>query len=337
MNKTKIHKFFSIVFKTSVLLLSLGYICYKLFYHKDLGNIGASLSQAYQSNTFTAYLLLTLLLMLINWGLETYKWRFLIMKIEKLHFISALKAVLVGVTFSSFTPNRVGDYFGRAAMLENADKRKGFLITIIGSIAQTIVTVIAGTIGFFWLMNIFPLNGYPAKFTSITAIVILIVTNVLLLLFYFKMSGINRLIQKIRFLKNTLTYFEVLAAYSFKELFHVLLLSLFRYFVFAAQFYLLLLIFDVKIPVWDGLALISVIYIVATVIPTIALTELGIKSAAAIYFFELYFRQLSVSGDFAINVVAATFLLWIINLVIPAIAGSFYVYKMKLFKEKPDE
>jgi len=71
---------------------------------------------AYGSKTFVWYLLYVLFLMPVNWGIEIVKWRYMILKIERITFYKSLKAVLVGITFSSFTPNRVGDYFGRALM-----------------------------------------------------------------------------------------------------------------------------------------------------------------------------------------------------------------------------
>ncbi len=339
MNKTKVNKILSLAFKISVLLLSLGYIYYKIFYNQDTDQIGKTISIAIIRDYFPLFLVLVLLLMPVNWGIEIIKWRYLIFKIEKISLYNSFKAVLVGISFSSFTPNRVGDYFGRALMLENSDKKIGVLITIVGSIAQTIVTIVAGTIGFILFNNILFTNVFiTGNVYYVLNLTILIIFNVLVLLFYFKISLLNTFILKIKLLKRLKSYFQVLTNYTFDELLKVLLLSLLRYLVFIFQFYLLLLIFNIQIDVLNGIAIISVIYLVTTIIPTIALTELGIKGAAAIYFFELYFKQTSYySDDIAINVVAATFVLWILNLAIPALIGSFYVFKMKLFKKQINE
>jgi uncharacterized membrane protein YbhN (UPF0104 family) len=339
MNKTKVHKILSITLKTAVLLFSLGYIYYKIFYNHDIGKIRTLFYLACERAPFIWYFLVLVLLMPINWGIEIIKWRYLILKIENMSFYKSIKAVLVGITFSSFTPNRVGDYFGRTLMLENSNKREGFLITIVGSIAQTIITFIAGAIGLLWLGNIYLFEVlYMENLSFIISLIVFIIVNALILLFYFKISFFNTLIQKVRIMKRFTSYFQILSSYSFGELLNVLILSLFRYIVFVFQFYLLLLIFNINISFFDGFAIIAIIYLVTTIIPTIALTELGVKGAAAIYFFELYFQHTSYfSDEIAISVVAVTFILWILNLALPALIGCFYVFKMKPYKKIIDD
>ena len=339
MNKAKVHKIFSLLFKTIILLLSLIYIYYKIFYNQDINKISFSVFLASKNDSFVGYLLLVLLLMPLNWGIEVIKWRYLILKIERLSFYDSLKAVLVGITFSSFTPNRIGDYFGRAFMLNNSKKSEGVLITIIGSIAQSIVTIVAGTIGLIWLENILLTNiFFFNKHNLIISLSVMFFINTLILLLYFKLSFLNKLFLNFRFLKKLSPYTQIFARYSFYELLTVLFLSLLRYFVFIFQFYLLLLIFNIEISLFDGLAIIAIIYLVTTIIPTIALSELGIKSAAAIYIFELYYHQtVYFSNTIAISIVSATFILWLLNLAIPALIGGFYVFNMKLYKKPIDD
>src|SRR5690349_8056149 len=47
-----------------------------------------------------------LVLMLVNWGIETIKWKLAVQRVQKVNFITAFKAVLSGVSFSVSTPNR---------------------------------------------------------------------------------------------------------------------------------------------------------------------------------------------------------------------------------------
>jgi len=331
MNKTKINKILSILLKISVLFFSLLYIGYKIFFNPDLSDIKKSVFIATVSDSFIWYFLLAVILMPMNWWLETVKWRFLIRKIGKLSYYESLKAVLVGITFSSFTPNRIGDYFGRTFMLKNADRGKGFLITIVGSIAQTIITIIAGSISIFFLRDILLSNNDSITFLFFMYLILFIIC-ISLLLFYFKISLLHLLLKWIRVFKRLTVYFEILTEYTFSELLKVLMYSFLRYWVFSIQFYLLLLMFNVTIPFFEGLAMIAVIYFITTIVPSIAVTEIGVKSAAAIYFIELYFiHNNMIIDNLAINLVAATFLLWILNLVIPALAGFYYVIKMKPF------
>ena len=64
---------------------------------------------------------IVVLMMFINWMLESLKWKFMIRKIEAISFFTSFRAIFSGITVSSFTPNRIGEYGGRVFCLE---KRK---------------------------------------------------------------------------------------------------------------------------------------------------------------------------------------------------------------------
>src|SRR5689334_3156518 len=52
-------------------------------------------------------LVLTILLMFVNWGLEARKWQVVIKRIQHLSFFQSCKAVFTGTTLAFFTPNRI--------------------------------------------------------------------------------------------------------------------------------------------------------------------------------------------------------------------------------------
>ena len=58
-------------------------------------------------------------------------------------------------------------------------------------------------------------------------------------------------------------------------------------------------------------------------IPSITLAELGIRGSVIIYFTELFI------SDFT-GTLSASIVLWFINLAIPAIIGSFFMYRIKV-------
>ena len=88
-------------------------------------------------------LIVIVLMMFLNWFLEALKWQFLIKKIEEISFSRSVRAVFSGITVSAFTPNRVGEYGGRVFCLEKADRIQAVFITIIGSMAQLITTILS--------------------------------------------------------------------------------------------------------------------------------------------------------------------------------------------------
>ena len=101
-------------------------------------------------------IVLVVLMMFINWFLESLKWRALISKIEKISIKRSLRAIFSGITVSAFTPNRVGEYGGRVFCLEKGDRIKSVLITVIGSMAQLTTTIVFGLIGILLLPNLMP-------------------------------------------------------------------------------------------------------------------------------------------------------------------------------------
>ena len=136
-------------------------------------------------------------------------------------------------------------------------------------------------------------------------------------------------------IKKICSHLSILASYSGKELAKVLLLSLARYFVFTSQFYLLLILFHVQLPFVTGFVLISAVYYTMAVIPTVALTELGVRGSVSLFFIGLYFDKAGqLCEPVKIGILSSSVILWIINLIIPAIIGSFFVLKLRFFDKK---
>src|SRR5688500_12741182 len=59
------------------------------------------------------YLAAVILLMPVNWLLETWKWHSYLSVHARVNFARAFKAVTGGIPLSLFTPNRIGEYGGR--------------------------------------------------------------------------------------------------------------------------------------------------------------------------------------------------------------------------------
>ena len=122
--------------------------------------------------------------------------------------------------------------------------------------------------------------------------------------------------------------------YDPKELLQVLLISFLRYVVFSTQYYIFLHLFGINIPLLHAFVLISVIYLVMMMVPSIALTEIGIRGSVSIYMFSLYLQKTGAfPGDYHLGIFAASSLLWLLNIVIPAILGTFFVFNLKFFRK----
>jgi hypothetical protein len=107
---------------------------------------------------------------------------------------------------------------------------------------------------------------------------------------------------------------SVLEGYSAPELSAVLGMSAARYAVFTVQYMLLLAAFAGVSWGW-GLVVVPVIYLVMTLVPTMMLTDLGVRGSVAV-------ALLVPANGTAAMVLLAAFLLWAVNLALPALSGG---------------
>ena len=105
----------------------------------------------------------------------------------------------------------------------------------------------------------------------------------------------------------------------------ILLLSVLRYVVFIVQYVLIMQVFEVGTGVCDTAALVAVMLLVLSIIPTVTLAELGIRGEVSLQLFGLLSTNL-------LGIVASTGSIWIINLIVPAIAGSIFLLGIRLFR-----
>ena len=321
--------------KTIGFLLKIGIVAFALFFlyqqltskssveQFDLDQILVKLQENYIVVT------VVILMMLLNWFLESLKWRFLISKIEKVSIKRSIRAIFSGITVSAFTPNRVGEYGGRVFCLEKADRIKGVLITVIGSMAQLVTTIVFGSIGILLLPNLMP--EFDSLLSNIVfaypiMLFLLILLNVLLVTLSLNASVFSVVLSKIKFLRKFKKYNEVFSFYNSSELLEILLYSVGRYIVFTTQFFILLQVFDVQIGYVDAMILITTMLLVISIIPTIAITEIGIRGSVALFLFGL----VSVN---AIGILSATFVMWVINLLLPALIGTIFIFSLKFFRK----
>jgi hypothetical protein len=273
------------------------------------------------------YFILLLIMMLANWMLESYKWRLLMAAIEGIGFFKSMKAIFSGVTIALFTPNRVGEYGGRVFHLMKADRIEAVLLTVVGSYAQLLITIMAGLLSAIWFI---PYKIGLGPFNEIGALalgILTIATCAFLIIMYLNTAVLSSVLNRLPIPDKYRHYTEVFSRHEPKTLLIVLLLSASRYVIFTAQFILLLHIFNVELDYFTGLMLISLTYLTMTVVPTIAITELGVRGSLAMYFLG------TVSAN-TVGIFTASSILWVINLVIPALFGVIFIFDLTFFRDR---
>ena len=93
-------------------------------------------------------LLLTLLLMPLNWALEGLKWRSILLKLKnRIPLKTLLFSLFTGISASLFTPNRAGNFIGRMIWFGSAIRVQVSVLSIYGNMAQWLSSIIFGLVG----------------------------------------------------------------------------------------------------------------------------------------------------------------------------------------------
>lgn len=255
------------------------------------------------------------LLMLLNWWIESYKWRMLMAPVEAIRPLRAFLATIAGTSVGLVTINRTGELLGRILFLSPGNRIRGGFSTALGSVAQFVVTLLVGGVGLILLIN----SGLPLAWNNPWLSRVLVTLTafavVAALTLYLSPGVFRQVLVHLPILKRLERASMVLDQHTPRELRLVLLLSAARYVVFGSQFIWLLVGFGAGLPVTSLAIAIPVVYLIATLVPTLMLTELGVRGTVAV----------SVLGPMGASdpaVLLAVTSLWAINVALPACVGS---------------
>lgn len=260
-------------------------------------------------------LFVVLLLMGSNWWLESEKWRRMLSPVERVGRGRAFLATIAGTSVGLITPNRTGEFLGRILFLDPDHRFQGAFATALGSIAQFVTTMLMGGLALLLMLLLglqlpWPDGWFSAALVSLTALVT-IGASVL----YMSPSLLRQLVLLVPMLRSLAEASAVLDRYTGGQLRVVLGLSVARYAVFTFQFVLLLSMFGSGVGAFHALLAVALVYLVATMVPTVMLTELGVRGSVALAVF------LPLGGT-EVPVLLATTVVWVINLALPATVGS---------------
>ncbi|MES2558199.1 MAG: lysylphosphatidylglycerol synthase domain-containing protein [Bacteroidota bacterium] len=293
---------------------TLGFIVYKLFFAYDIQNIVASSSFTW---TTTNIILLASVFILVipNIALEGRKWMLTMRQYEPVRFIQAIKSVTAGIALGIITPNRVGDFAGKALFLQSYDKIKGAVVSFIGSIAQTLSIIFCGSFG-LWTLAF--QQGYISSTLFYAGLFALPVLLALLFYVYINIHWLHYIIRW----KKAKPFIDAFTHYTGRELSSLFLLSMLRFGIFNFQYFLLLHFFGVPIAAADAFPALFAIFVVQAFVPSFILIEMGVRGATALFFLGLFSTNSS-------GILLAAYTLWIINIMLPGLMGLFFILKLK--------
>lgn len=241
-----------------------------------------------------------------NRFLEILKWQNLVRFIKPISVWESTRQVLGALTAGIFTPNGLGEYAGKALFFEKVKAKKIIFLNLICNGIQMLLTIVFGTIGLAVI-------GYRRW-----SLAIVLLAGCLWLIAYssknirLKGYSIQKLIHKINEIPKSIHRKNIL-------------LGSLRYLVFSHQYYFLFVAFDVDLPYLTLMATIATVYFLASSLPSFQFLDFAVKGSVAVFFF----------GRLGVNdwiVVFISTLMWLLNVVLPVIIGSYFVLTFKTKK-----
>jgi hypothetical protein len=313
-------KIFSYVLKIAIVTFTFWFIYRKVVGNQNLKAF-VNLIQQIPRATVLAMLLLMLLLMLLNWGLEALKWQRIIRSVEQISLWKAIESVFCGLTLAVFTPNRIGEYGGRVFFLSPKKRIVGVVAMAVGGIGLLVLTNVFGAIAAcVFVFRFIPIN-YPF---FLAFCVFATVFCAFFIVFYFNIKWLNGILLSMRFTRKYKKFYYILARYKKLELLKILGFNFARYAVYSSQY---LILFKWLIPgiyTLDVLMLISILFFIQSALPSLALFDIGVRSITALFLFKYVSTEHTA-------VVACIASVWLINIIIPAILGTYFVFKLNFF------
>ncbi|MBN2788777.1 MAG: flippase-like domain-containing protein [Candidatus Delongbacteria bacterium] len=271
------------------------------------------------NNANKNFIFLALLLLPVNIFLQFIKWKYLIGKVSESKTSSKLilTSVFLGISFGFITPGKVGE-LGKLFIIRNVDKLKLLSMSILEKIYDVLPVVVFGVISIPFLPHLFFTDSSLMQFN------LLIVTMVfaVILIFILLHPGLIKLI--VAYIKNNFfktssrfeKFNEGIQNFSKTNARTLSIFSLVLFLIYTTQFVLLIFAFgDIDIHlayigVWSAM-------LIKTFLP-ISLGDIGVREGTAAYIFGL----LNFSKEAAVS---AGFMLFVINILIPAAVGVFLI------------
>uniref|UniRef100_UPI0035948E15 UPF0104 family protein n=1 Tax=Persicitalea sp. TaxID=3100273 RepID=UPI0035948E15 len=224
-----------------------------------------------------------------------------------------------GLAVGVAVPAQLGDTVGRITSLRSKLRLRTLGAAIVSNGIQFYVSILGGTICWFWSGTTLSFSNEISLTINVSLCIILVGG---LMMGKFRQQLLNWQ-SKRAWAKKMKKNLAVVRQYSDFELSKAFGIGLTRYVVFVAQFTLTLSLFELSISSLETVSCVGLIYLVKTLLPAInAIGDLGIREFTALFVFAPY----HLSPE---KIMAATFLIWLINILAPLLVGVYYIWKFK--------
>lgn len=315
--KTK--QFFVVLIKLSIVCGAIYFILLRLSEHDGI-EFNQFFSELKQSKFISAWHLLILLaLSSSNWLFEILKWQSLTKPVKTITLQDALKQSLAGLTASLVTPNRIGDYGAKVLYYPPIQRKQIGLLNLLGHMGQMTGTTLFGLAGILVFTSQYP-KAFGLNINILGIYLVLLIIGIGIVIFMLKrdisIKGFS--------LKRLLDYILALpSSVHYKNLGY----STLRYLIFSFQFYYILQLFHVNLSYVDGMVIITSMYLLASVIPTLMFFDVVVKSSIALFLFS--FTEVN-----QLSVLSTCTIMWVLNFAVPSLVGSYFILNFKVPRTK---
>lgn len=309
----------------AVLLLILIWI--RIFSEQNIAAYWTSFRKQFQSGK-TGLMLVILLLAPTSWIIESLKWRFLLLKVQKISIWTAIAAVLTGMSFAILSPGKSGDFAGRILYLQSNTRWRGVVASLVGSFAHVLVTFFMAILGFSVLL----LHHWDGQIFAL--FIIALCSGLGIAFLYFRIQKLNfKAKNRKSWWGKFLLALKVLRRYHPHDLIKVLMFSLVKFCLYTTQFVLVTYLFGSTLDFGVSFFTAAAMFWIIMIVPSMFVSDIFIRGFVA----KFLFVDTGLIQD-STPIFAGTYIIWLTNWVLPSLIGALVLLINRLWhKEKTEQ
>ena len=257
---------------------------------------------------------------MVNIFIQYVKWKSLCNNIlEEKNERKIIKSLFAGFSAGIMTPMRAGEFWGRFLAFTNGSFLKLTYAVVLDKFSLLFVEVVFG--GILSIIFVYYYINLGAILFAIIILLYIIVTLIFLLIINGKIGErkyVKALFYRYDKLKTIYDKYMVFRVTDNKQRIKIILLSVLQYSCFISQYILLVCSFTLKTDIFSYMIAAGFLFFAKNLISFLTPGELGTREGLSVFTLTLA----GINGAAAFN---AAFTLFIVNILLPAIAGLFFL------------
>ncbi|UXX78896.1 lysylphosphatidylglycerol synthase domain-containing protein [Reichenbachiella carrageenanivorans] len=249
-----------------------------------------------------------LFLLPFNVVLEAWKWQSILKPIEYKPLQDCVKVILSGKSLNVISPLGIGDAFARYFGIATARRNQIYAALLMDRFSQLLPTLVFGAGSVFYLLA----HGFVVPVNSIllTVSVAGVLFSCLGLWGWWYRADLRE-------------YAQLIMRLDTRQILKIMTLAVARYAVFSIQFLLIFWSLGADLSFTVLCLGVAWIFLIKTLVPNISvLGDLVKRQLSAVLFFSFFTLDVGL-------VIVASFLVWLVNIVLPALVGIPFVSQLK--------